>query len=164
MTVLTKEDIEKGQTSPENWIRQMWSTRDDYTPTLEQVFRGLKDPHEFTALGYALREDYTPTKEMVEYVLKEGVPPLLRAYLARKDVSFSNEDYSYIFDTRAAEFRAFVGKLTDWCPTVEQLNKGLNDPAENIRELFNFRRPEWEHHLLTNSVADIKAESVLRAL
>lgn len=152
MEKITFEEIEQGQTSKENWVRQMWSTRDDYSPTLDQVFRGLKDDHEFTALGYALREDYTPTKEMVQFVVKQGAPCILRAYMSRGDVELNNDNWSEIFDKRAAEFRLKIGNIKEWCPTFEQLERGLSDPAEEVRALFNERKSEWERHLLLQGV------------
>lgn len=161
---ITPEEVELGQTAKENWIRQMWSTRNDYTPTMEQIFRGLKDEHEYTALGYALREDYTPSREMISFVVEKGLPGSLRAYMGRPDVQLELSDYSHIFDSRAAEFRLIVGKHKEWVPTVDQLNRGLNDPAEEVRALFNEKRPFWERTLLNKGVESLSRKETPQAL
>ena len=43
MTKLSHEQIERGLTDKDPYVRKAWAKRMDYTPTPEQIERGLTD-------------------------------------------------------------------------------------------------------------------------
>lgn len=59
------------------------------------------------------------------------------------------------FDNKSYNLRHFIAIHQNFTPTLEQMNKGLNDKNKEVREVFQLRESEWIAKIEENKLRNI---------